>query len=103
GNHRHRADGGNREIGQGGAARVGETKPSAGRIRLTSRSRSSYSSDRSANVSKTAQLPHLRGERILRAIQCGSAMLGQPRQHELYPARQDLEVDAAMTCQSVNT
>ena len=83
----HRADGGNGEIGQRGAARVGETKPGAARIRLTSRSRSPYSSDRSAIVSKTAQLLHLRGERIHRAIQRGSAMLGQPRQHEQYPAR----------------
>ena len=41
GNRHHRADGGKAEIGQRGAWRIGEGKPGAGRIRLTSCSRSS--------------------------------------------------------------
>ena len=40
GNRRHRAGGGKAEIGQRCAGRVGEGKPGAGRIRLTSCSRS---------------------------------------------------------------
>src|ERR1700687_5452228 len=35
GNHRYRAGGGKTESGQRGAGRLGESKPSAGRIRLT--------------------------------------------------------------------